>query len=79
MSLSMITILLSIVNVSLHFVNDLVLLMKATEVVAWSLYNSMFSMSVYKISIAFLLPVLKRFVKIEEETLRNDEKLWAQG
>ena len=79
MGLSMITILFSSVNISLHFVNDFVLLMKATEVVAWSLYNSMFSVSIYKFLVVFLLPILKRFVKIEKETLRNDEKLWAEG
>lgn len=73
--LSMITILFSIVNISLHFVNDLVLLMKATEVIAWSLYNSMFSVSMYKMSIVFLLPIMRRSVKIEKETLRNDKKL----
>jgi len=77
--ISMITILFSIVNISLHFVNDFVLLMKATEVIAWSLYNSMFSVSVYKISTVFLLPVLIRYKKIEKETLHNDNKSWAQG
>ena len=76
--LSMITILFSIVNVSLHFVNDFVLLMKITEVVAWSLYNTMFSVSIYKISIVFLLPVLGRLVRTrEKETRSDDEKLWA--
>jgi len=77
--LSMITILFSIVNIFLHFVNDFVLLMKATEVVAWSLYNSMFSVSIYKILVVFLLPVLMRFVEIEKETLHNDKKLWTGG
>jgi hypothetical protein len=72
--LSMITILFSVVNISLHLVNDLVLLMKATEVIAWSLYNCMFSISMYKISIMFLLPNLRRFAK-NEETCRNDKKL----
>jgi hypothetical protein len=76
--LSMITILFSVVNVPLHFVNDFVLLMKTTEVVAWSVYNTMFSVSIYKISIVFLLPVLRRFVYTQEkETPRDDEKLWA--
>jgi len=70
--LSGITIFFSIVNISLHFVNDFVLLMRATEVVAWSLYNSMFSMSIYRISIVFLLPVLKRYEKVEREALHND-------
>ncbi|UCF58462.1 MAG: hypothetical protein JSV15_05140, partial [Candidatus Bathyarchaeota archaeon] len=74
--LSMITILFSIVNVSLHFVDDFVLLMKTTEVVAWSLYNSMFSVSIYKISIVFVLPVLRGFVRTrEKETPSDVEKL----
>ena len=77
--ISMITILFSIVNISLHFVNDFVLLMKATEVVTWCLYNTMFSVSIYKISTVFLLPVLIRYKKIEKETLHNDNKSWAQG
>jgi len=73
--LSMVTLLFSMVNISLHFVDNLVLLMKATEVVAWSLYNSMFAISIYKISIGFLSPVISRFVKFEKETLRNSKKL----
>jgi len=77
--ISMITILFSIVNISLHFVNDFVLLMKATEVVTWCLYNTMFSVSVYKISTVSLLPVLMRPKKIEKETLRTNKKSWAQG
>lgn len=77
-SISIITVLFSTVNIFLHFVNDFVLLMKATEVIAWSLYNIMFSVSVYKISTVFLLPVLMR-LKIERETLHNDKKSWAQG
>lgn len=77
-SISMITVLFSTVNIFLHFVNDFVLLMKATEVIAWSLYNIMFSVSVYKISTVFLLPALMK-LKIERETLHNDKKPWAQG
>jgi hypothetical protein len=77
-ALSVITVLFSIVNVSLHFVNDFALLMKTTEVVAWSLYNGTFSMSVYKIAIVFLLPVLRRSVQTQEkETSRDDEKIWV--
>jgi hypothetical protein len=76
--LSVITVLFSIANVSLHFVNDFVLLMKTTEVIAWSLYNSTFAVSVYKISIVFLLPVLRRSVQTQEkERPRDDEKIWA--
>jgi hypothetical protein len=73
-SLSVMTILFSIANISLHFINDFVLLMKATEVIAWGLYNGTFSVSVYRISVVFLLPVLK---KIRKETFRNDKKVWA--
>jgi len=75
--LSIITILFSVVNVFLYFVNDLALLMKATEVVAWSLFNCMFSVSMYKISIVLLLPILKGSIKIQKETLRGHKKLWA--
>lgn len=76
-ALSTITILFSVVNVFLYFVNDLALLMKATEVVAWSLFNCMFSVSMYKISIVLLLPILKGSIKIQKETLRGHKKLWA--
>jgi hypothetical protein len=77
--ISMITILFSTVNISLHFVNDFVLLMKVTEVVTWCLYNSMFSVSIYKISTVLLLTILMRHKKIERETPHNDKKSWAQG
>lgn len=75
--LSMAIITFSIVNISLHFINDFALLMKATEVVAWGLYNSMFSLSMYKISVVFLLPLLRKPAKIERETLRDNKKLWT--
>jgi hypothetical protein len=75
--LSIITILFSVVNVFLCFINDLALLMKAAEVVAWSLYNCMFSISMYKISIVFLLPLLRRSVEIQKKTLRDEKKLWV--
>lgn len=75
--LSVMTILFSVANISLHFVNGFVLLMKATEVIAWGLYNITFSVSVYKISAVFLLPVLSRIEKIGKETRHNDKKLWA--
>jgi hypothetical protein len=73
--LSTITVVFSLVNVFLYFVNDLVLLMKTIEVVAWSLYNCMFSVSMYKISIVFLFPILRRAAKTQKETLRDDKKL----
>jgi len=60
MHLSLLTLFFSSVNISLHFVDELVFLMKATEVVAWSLFNIVFSVSVYKILVVFLLPFLGR-------------------
>lgn len=74
-ALSILTILFSITNISLHYVNDLVLLMKATEVVAWSLYNIVFAVSIYKISLVVLLPLLERHAKIEKGKLQNDKNL----
>lgn len=77
--LSIITILFSLVNVFLHFVNDLALVMKATEVVAWSLYNFVFSVSMYKISIVFLFPTVRRGVRTQKEKLQDGEKLMVLG
>lgn len=74
-SLSIIAVVFSIGNISLHFVNDFVLLMKASEVIAWGLCNSMFSASAYRISIRFLWPALLGFADVEEENLRNNKKL----
>jgi len=48
--------LFSIVNISLHFVNDLVLMMRITEVVAWSSYNIMFALIAYRIFHAYMVP-----------------------
>lgn len=67
--MSMITLSFSIMNVSLHFVNDSVLLMKTTEVVAWSLYNIMFSVSIYRISSRVSVAVLRRFMRLGKERL----------
>lgn len=77
--LLMATILFSMLNISLHFVNDFVLLMKGTEVVAWCLYNSIFSLALYKISDVILLPVVRKIVIVKKETLRGDKELWAQS
>jgi len=74
-SLSIIALAFSIGNIILHFVNGFAVLMKALEVIAWSLYNSIISASAYKISIRFLWPALRRFADVKEEDLRNNEKL----
>jgi O-antigen ligase len=76
-AVSMITALFSIANVSLHLVNGFALLMKTIEVIAWGLYNCMFSISMYKISIVFLLPTIRRFAGIDKETLPDRKKIWA--
>jgi len=76
-ALSIMNVLFSVVNVFLYFTNDLALLMKATEVIAWSLFNCMFSVSMYKISTVLLLPVLKGYVKIHKETLHSHKRIWA--
>jgi hypothetical protein len=76
--LSTMTVLFSIVNIALHFVNDLVLLMKITELVTWSLYNIMFSASVYKILTVLLLPNLAKSSEIEKETLHDSRNALAR-
>lgn len=73
--LSLMTLLFSMINVSLHFVDNLVLLMKATEVAAWSLYNGVFALSIYKISTEYLLLKTSRAAKSEREAPHNHKKL----
>jgi hypothetical protein len=58
-ALLMITVFFSIVNISLHFVNDLVLMMKITEVIAWSSYNIMFALIAYGIFRVYAVQVWK--------------------
>lgn len=78
LALSAITVLLSIVNISLHFVNNLVLLMKTSEVAAWSLYSIIFSLSVYKISYVYLIPIWRRNAEIGKSASRNSKNLWTE-
>lgn len=77
LALSMATIFFSIVNISLHFVNNLVLLMKTSEVIAWSLYSIIFSLSVYKISSVYLVHIWRRSVEIGDSASRNGKKIRA--
>ncbi len=51
------TAFFSIVNISLHFVNDFVLMMQVTEVAAWSSYNIMFALIAYGIFYAYVVPM----------------------
>jgi hypothetical protein len=77
MILSVTTALFSIANISLYLVDGFALLMKTVEVIAWSLYNCMFSISMYQISITFLLPAIRRYTEIDKEMLSNDQKSWT--
>jgi len=78
-TLSILTALFSGLNISLYFVDDLILMMQATEVVAWALYNGVFFVSMYKISIAFLLPALRKGEGMKQGEPQNERKLRAQG
>lgn len=77
LGLSLIATLFSIVTISLHFVDDFVSFMKAAEVIAWVFYNGMVSVSSYKISVAFLFPILRRYAKTENEAIGDENKSWA--
>jgi hypothetical protein len=63
--LSILATLFAIANISLHFVNNLVLLMKATEVAAWTFYNSLFAVSLYQLLSLLLTQSFKRQAKVE--------------
>ena len=77
LGLSALTTLFSIANISLHFVNNAVLLMQVAELAAWTFYNSAFAVSMYKISNVLLLPLFKSQVNVEEETNRNNREVVA--
>jgi len=54
------TLLVSSASLSLQFVEGLTFLIEALEVMAWILYNGMFSLSMLKIAVTFLLPIFER-------------------
>lgn len=76
-TLSILTALFSAVNISFYFVDGLILMMKATEVIAWALYNGTFFVSMYKISSAFLLPALRKDEEMKQGEPQNERKLRA--
>jgi uncharacterized membrane protein len=76
-TLSILTALFSAVNISFYFVDGSILMMKATEVIAWALYNGTFFMSMYKISSAFLLPALRKDEEMKQGEPQNERKLRA--
>jgi len=71
------TAFFSIVNISLHFVNDLVLMMKITEVAAWSSYNIMFALIAYGIFHVYVVPILSGSGS-EAPERRSDMKVRTQ-
>jgi len=79
LSLLVLTILFSIVNISLHFTNGQALPMKATEVISWSLYNIASSLSLYKVSVLYVSCSLKRDARIEKEIPHNNPELTGRG
>jgi hypothetical protein len=76
-SLLLIIPMFSFANIYLHLVDDLVSLMKVTELAAWSLFNIVFSISLYKILAALLLSVQRRYVKLTSGILRHDKMFRA--
>lgn len=74
--ISVATAIFAFINVSLHFVDEYILLMKTTEVIAWGLYNTIIPVSVYKVSIAFLerSSTLRRFLRANKETVTEQTK-----
>jgi len=79
LGLLVLTILFSIVNISLHFVNDLALPMKVAEVISWSLYNIASSISLYRVSVLCVSRGPKRYARIEEEIPHNNPELVGRG
>lgn len=75
---SLIAVLFSIAHISLHLVNDLIPLMKAVEVIAWSAYNCMCFVSLYEILVALSSTFLGRPAEIKESGPPN-EKIQTQG
>jgi len=76
-ALSILTILFSGANISLHFANDLILIMKATEVIAWTFYNGIFFVSMYKISRDFLFSALRRDGETKQGEHQNQREVRA--
>lgn len=75
--LSVFTAFFSGANIFLHFIDELILLMKVTEVIAWGLYNGIFFVSLYKIFNVFMLPALSKDEEMKRGEPRNERKLWA--
>lgn len=63
---SMVAALFSVAHFILRFVNDFLLLMWITEIIAWVFYLLVFATSVYTILVALLTSVLRGVMKGEE-------------
>jgi len=75
--LSVITSAIGLSSIYLYFVDEFVLLMKGTELVAWCLYNVMFSISMYTILTALLMSIEQRLVR--SKTSGDAESFLDQG
>jgi hypothetical protein len=51
------TAFFSLANISLHFVDDFVLMMQVTEVAAWGSYNIVFALIAYGIFLVYVVPI----------------------
>ena len=75
--LSIFTMFFSGAHISLHFVNDLLIIMKATEVIAWTCYNGIFFVSLYQVLRGFLFPVIIGDEETEQGKIRNEKRVQA--
>ena len=75
--LSVFTAFFSGANIFFHFIDEFVLIMQVTEVIAWGFYNGIFFVSMYKIFSVFVLPALSKDEEMKRGEPRNERKLWT--
>lgn len=63
---SMVAALFSVAHFILRFINDFLLLMWTTEIIAWVFYLLVFATSLYSILVAFLTSVLRGVMRAKE-------------
>jgi hypothetical protein len=76
-SLSVVASVIGFSSICLNFVDDFVILMKSTELAAWSLYNIMLSLSMYKVLATLLMSIERWFERFNASD--GDEISLAQG
>lgn len=75
--LSVVASVIGFSGICLNFVDDFVFLMKSTEFAAWSLYNIMFSLSMYEVLATLLMSIRRWFARFNAS--ESDEISLAQG